>query len=286
VDCEPLSDDVALPHLTGIRVAGQSVLVALFRQKIFNPSNIVWFSGHQLEEEDLLVVANHFTALTHLQLKYCAASNHGLIDGNDLKHCAKQLDQVRVLRCGFPPDDDPVSFAKVCFSLPSIRCLQLLEPEYFTADKMKELVCQAPLTLAHFCLVSSMHDSELDDDPEMAWLAASQFQGKTADGEERKLSLFCEDWDIVMDENDDNLPIFDERRPAGNYSLRRYDEKTSRWEAVRFGPTPEQDVRHCLNTHSDPSEELWDVEENVCTRGPIFEEDAWLKVWLKSLKLS
>ncbi|KAJ1561317.1 hypothetical protein HK405_004250, partial [Cladochytrium tenue] len=164
-----------------------------------------------------------------------------------------------------------MEFTKTCLSLPSIRCLQLLEPDYITAEELKELVCLAPPTLAHFCLVSNFVDSEInDDEPELAWLAASQFQGKTANGEQRKLSVFCWSWDRKAggvfrsrpDENEDDLPIFDERRPAGKVSLLQCDKKTDRWEAVRFGATPEQDVRHCLNTHSDPSEELWGVAEN------------------------
>ncbi|KAJ1567666.1 hypothetical protein HK405_005202 [Cladochytrium tenue] len=151
---------------------------------------------------------------------------------------------------------------------------------------MKELVCQAPLTLAHFCLVSNLVDSEInDDDPEMAWLAASQFQGKTADGEERKLSLCCVAW---LDHNEGEV-----RQPAGKYSLQwsceeTCDEETYRWEAVRFGSTPEQDMRHSLFTHSDPTEELWGVEENACTRTPLFAGYGYgfLKMWLKSLKIS
>ncbi|KAJ1552140.1 hypothetical protein HK405_012476, partial [Cladochytrium tenue] len=186
------TNEVMLPQLTGLRAIGIGLTCSLVCAKVFDPANIAWFSGSELDDRDVSVLAD-----------------------------------------------------RVCFKLPSLRCLDLRYYSIFDSERCKELICEAPPTLAHLCITSETEDSA-DESAKMPWLAAHHFYGSSAadGGEAKKLLLFFQTWESILDHERrpyGNYPDFDKRLEDGSFRLEPVDSRLRHWEVVRYGATPDED---------------------------------------------
>ncbi|KAJ1552405.1 hypothetical protein HK405_011453, partial [Cladochytrium tenue] len=190
-----------------------------------------------------------------------------------------------------------MDLARCFFPLHSLRCLQIRyssHDDVIPPGELKALMEQVPQTLRHLCVQSASGfrsteaelEAQIKEEAEAMWWAAERFHGQgTRCGEERKLFLQAHEWDKSINSYEN----FFRESGSGKFALASMTQRTRRWDVVRLAPMSAGSVRQSLNTHSDPSEELWgdgEGTDNACTRFPIFETEGYFKEWLKSYRIS
>ncbi|KAJ1562520.1 hypothetical protein HK405_011139 [Cladochytrium tenue] len=244
-------DEVALPHLTGLRIKGRGLLCALASGKFITPANIVWFSGTWLSDGDVAALTGQFRRLEYVQLRNCNNDERGwfgrlakvnplvVIDIDDnmpnegdppeslfmasrVNDLLPHLARLRVFKYNMrgTTQIDIRDLVRVCFKLPSLHCLQLNYPSNDNLQDGKE-------------------------DAEIVWDAAQHFYSRSVDGgDQRKLFLFVAEWQMSLYANGPYKQSSDsgKRLESGKFQLLPVDLDLMNWDVVRYGATPDEDV--------------------------------------------